>query len=157
MAALKELKNADWTLDIIGEGVEKETIQKKIRDYQLDRRVHLLPPTLDVPEIMALHDIMLMPSRWEGLGIAAMEAMAAGRVVIASRVGGLPEVITHEKNGFLVPPEDPQALALRITYCFEHPDHCKEIAAQARKDARRFDVKNMVREYEQVYRALAKR
>jgi len=68
----------------------------------------------DMPACLAAADIVAMPSLMEGLGVAALEAMAAGRAVVASRVGGLGEVVVTEETGILVPPADPDALAVAL-------------------------------------------
>src|SRR5207244_2086181 len=68
----------------------------------------------DVAACLAAADLVVLPSLREGLGVAALEAMAAGRPLVASRVGGLPEVVLHEVTGLLVPPGDPGALGTAL-------------------------------------------
>src|SRR3989442_328305 len=68
----------------------------------------------DVPACLAAADVVAQPSLMEGLGVAALETMAAERALVASRVGGLAEVVVHEETGLLVPPGDPGALATRL-------------------------------------------
>ena len=80
----------------------------------------LAPPAIvagfrrDVAACLAAADVVAMPSRWEGLGVAALEAMAAGKPVVAARVGGLAEVVRHGETGLLVPPQDVEALAAAL-------------------------------------------
>jgi len=93
-----------------GEGSRMEELRKRALDLALADRVAFLGRIDDVRPILAAADVVAMPSRQEGLGVAVLEAMAAGRPVVASAVGGLPEAVGRDA-GILVPPED--VLALR--------------------------------------------
>jgi glycosyltransferase involved in cell wall biosynthesis len=95
-----------------GDGSEAAAIARAAAP--LDGMVRLVGFRRDVPACLAAADIVALPSHHEGLGVAALEAMAAGRPVVASRVGGLAEVLVHETTGLLVPPGDPGALATAL-------------------------------------------
>lgn len=155
LAAFAELKDLSWKLDIVGNGPLHDTIWRQIARLGLSDRVRMLPATADVSSVLAMHDVLLMPSRWEGLGLVAMEAMAAERLVIASKTGGIPSMIQDGDNGLLVPPGDPALLRRRIRWSLEHPAAAERIAHHARKYAKEhFDIRAMVRAYEAVYRSV---
>lgn len=101
----------DVHLDLVGSGPEHDRLAG-LAD-RLDGRVQLIPaqPRDALWERMDAAQVLVVPSRREGLGLVALEAIARGRPVIASRAGGLPEVVTDGVDGVLVPPEDPRALA----------------------------------------------
>ncbi|MSU75693.1 MAG: glycosyltransferase, partial [Candidatus Magasanikbacteria bacterium] len=121
----------------------------------LNDRVTFLPPANDVKAILAAHDILLVPSRFEGLGIVAVEALAAGRIVIASHVGGLPEVVRDGESGLIFSPVTPAALAERLEWCFEHPEEAAPLARAGQAYvAKYFDVKEMAEKYQVVYRSV---
>jgi glycosyltransferase involved in cell wall biosynthesis len=103
----------------------------------------------DVPELMRAADVVAIPSRWEGFGLVAVEAMAAGVAVVASAVGGLPEVLGDA--ALFVPPEDPGALRAAIQRLLGDADLRRELGARGRARARRFAVERMVRAYESIY------
>ena len=86
----------------------------------------------DVAACLAAADIVALPSFQEGLGVAALEAMAAGRPVVASRVGGLAEAVVHEETGLLVPPGDPTALAAALARLARDPDLRARLGAAGR-------------------------
>ena len=88
----------------------------------LDGVVEMVGFRRDVAACLAAADIVALPSLQEGLGVAALEAMAAGRPVVASRVGGLAEAVVHEETGLLVPPGDPTALAAALARLARDPD-----------------------------------
>ncbi len=88
----------------------------------LDGAARLVGFRRDVAACLAAADIVALPSLQEGLGVAALEAMAAGRPVVASRVGGLAEAVVHEETGLLVPPGDPTALAAALARLARDPD-----------------------------------
>jgi glycosyltransferase involved in cell wall biosynthesis len=153
LRALANLKNYQWTLDIVGDGELKSEIENEIKCLDLSGRVRLQPANSNVPKIISEHDIVLMPSLWEGLGIVAMESMAAARPIIASNIGGLPELIRHKEPGFLVPPNDSDALAKMMRYVLSHTDEAKTAANNARAYAEKHFMRaRMVAAYEAVYR-----
>lgn len=93
-----------------GEGPERSALESQAQRLGLAECVHFLGRREDTGDLLAACDVFVMPSRLEGLGVAALEAMAAGRPVVASRVGGLAELVVHERTGLLVPPDDAPAL-----------------------------------------------
>lgn len=106
----------------------------------------------DLPKLLAQSDILAVPSRWEGFGLAALEGMAAGLPVVASAVGGLPEVIGD--TGILVPPGDVWALHQALAQLMQQPQLRQELGQKAQKRAMEFEISTMVRRYEQLYRRL---
>lgn len=109
----------------------------------------------DMPTLLASVDVFVMPSLSEGLGVAVLEAMAAGRPVVASAVGGLKESVVDGVTGFLVPPGDPNALAEGIGRLVENPSLAAEFGSAGRARARAdFSLENMARRNEELYREL---
>lgn len=101
----------DAHLVIAGEGDLRADLEKKVEKYNLQGRVHFLGWREEMPQILAAYDIFLMPSLWEGFGLVLIEAMSKGVPVVASRVSAIPEVVSEEETGLLVPPRDAEALA----------------------------------------------
>lgn len=99
---------------LVGEGPERATIEQRITELGLDARVILLGYRQDVPDLLAMCDVFVLPSLYEGLPLSILEAMAAGKPVIASAIGGTDEAVVHGETGLLVPPAQPQALAHAI-------------------------------------------
>ena len=97
---------------IAGGGVLEETLRKMAKDLGLD--VRFLGPRKDVPLVLSALDVFVLPSLSEGMGLSIMEAMAAGLPVVATEVGGVPELVVDGRTGILVPPKDPDALAEAI-------------------------------------------
>jgi glycosyltransferase involved in cell wall biosynthesis len=106
----------------------------------------------DVPELLAALDIFVLPSLSESLPNALMEAMSAGRPVIASAVGGCKELVTHGLNGILIPPQDPGALAREIIRLLEEPATRERLGNAARRSAEsKFDINQAVGRLEAIY------
>ena len=109
----------------------------------------------DVPAFLGRTGVFVLPSRSEGLGLVAVEAMAAGRPVVASCTGGLPEVVVDGETGLLVEPEDPVALARAIRMLLADPDRAARMGAAGRQRVReRFSAERMARETAALYEEL---
>lgn len=141
-----------------GTGPEGDALQDRAQRLGVASRVRWLGQVADVRTVLAAADVVVMPSLAEGLGVAAIEAMAAGRAVVASAVGGLPELITDGAQGLLVPAGDPAALAAALTRCLSDPDLRARLGAAGRVRAQAFSTLAMARGTASVYeRALAAR
>jgi glycosyltransferase involved in cell wall biosynthesis len=106
----------------------------------------------DVPDVLASLDVFAFPSRFEGLCLAVIEAQAAGVPVVATPVGGIRETVLDGETGWLVPPRDVDALAERISWCLNHPEEARAVAAEAQRRVReRFSVERMVAETLSLY------
>jgi glycosyltransferase involved in cell wall biosynthesis len=126
-----------------------------VRELGLQNRFFFLGFREDVPEILSELDIFVLSSLSEGLSIATIEAMAAGKPVVVTRSGGPEEIVEDGRTGFLVPPANPDALAERICDVLRAPGraHAMGLSAQAEVKSR-FTLEKMVREYERLYQRL---
>ena len=155
LQALAHLKNYDWQLDVVGSGEEESWLRQMVADLELSDRVHFHGATADTPTAYKRADIVLVPSHWEGLGMVVMEAMASERVVIASKTGGIPEMIDHKKNGLLVEPQHVDDLKDALVWTFENQKAALLLAKAARKKARaEFGMETMVNKYDELYKAM---
>jgi glycosyltransferase involved in cell wall biosynthesis len=104
---------ADALLYVVGSGDADAEIAARVRELGLEGSVRLVGRQLhtEIPWWMSACDVFCLPSHMEGCPNVVLEALASGRGVVASRAGGIPELVTDGKNGFLVPPRDPEALA----------------------------------------------
>jgi len=137
---------------IAGDGDERAALEQEAQRLGLKERVRFLGQRQDKAELLASCDVFLMPSRREGLGVAALEAMAAGRAVIASAVGGLADAVLHEETGLLVPPDDTLALSQAIQRLRQDPELLQRLAAAGpARVARGHLPEQMVQAYEELY------
>jgi len=116
-----------------GEGPEREALTARIAQLGLAGRVLLLGHRLDVPALLSRAQAACLCSSAEGLSNGLMEAMAARLPVVATRVGGNPELIHEGENGLLVPYGDAEALAGRLTALLSAPEHAREMGARGRR------------------------
>jgi glycosyltransferase involved in cell wall biosynthesis len=115
-------------------------------------------PQEELPLYYAASDVVVVPSLQEAWGLVATEAMACGKPVVASRVGGLPDQIIDGYNGFLVPPRDPKALADRILYLLENPSEARRMGLNGRRLAEeRFDIEKRVDKIVKLYKELVEK
>jgi len=159
VAALSRLRDGR-PLDVwlAGEGPERSRIARAAARAGLGGavRLHLLGRRPDVFALMRAADMVVLPSRREGLPLALLEARALGRAVIASAVGGVPDVVRPEEDGLLVPAADPIALARALSRLAASPALRERLGAAAARCAReRFDVRHTVASLEALYRRVS--
>ena len=108
----------------------------------------------DIEEILPMFDIFVLPSLNEGMGRVLVEAMAAAVPIVASDTGGIPDVVRHRENGFLVPPGDPEALAEALLQLMRNPDEADRMGHNGRRLAAGFSVEEMILKIEHLYAEL---
>lgn len=119
-------------------------------------RVHWLGFRRDVPELVKAFDVLVVPSWCEPFGLVAVEAMAAGTPVVATRAGGLAEVLVDGIHGYFVPPRDPAALAQRVMDLVRDSERRRRMGVAGVARARvHFSIERMIDEYERVPRGPA--
>lgn len=138
---------------VVGDGPDRPQVEIWVRSAGLNDRVTLLGEREDVPALLTSADIFLLSSRKEGLPRAVIEAMMAGLPIVATNVGGLPELVEHQQTGLLVPPGDPQALAQAVKILIDNPALAKQMgAAGQRKALSDFTLDRMCERTYQAYR-----
>jgi glycosyltransferase involved in cell wall biosynthesis len=142
---------------LVGEGRHRAALERLARARRLDDRVIFAGFQPEVAPYYAAMDVVCVASLREALSLLAIEAMALGRPVVASRVGGLPEVVADEETGLLVPPGDPAALAVAIARLLREPDTARRMGAAGRARVERlFTRERMVDQIEQVYQEVTR-
>lgn len=128
-----------------------ETLKQRVVEWGLEHSVRFLGQRSDIPEILAASDVFVLSSHYEGNPLSVMEAMAAGLPIVATAVGGVPELVPPEA-GILVPSGAVQEFAQALQHLYQHPDLRGRMGCEARHLAReRFDVTAMARAYGQFY------
>jgi glycosyltransferase involved in cell wall biosynthesis len=123
----------DVHLIIAGGGTELVSLEDLTNSLGLRGAVHLLGSRRDVHNVLAAGDLAVLSSDYEGTPLAVMEYLAAGLPVVATAVGGVPELVHHDENGLLVPPQDPQALASSIVGLLRDPSRRERMGAAGRR------------------------
>jgi glycosyltransferase involved in cell wall biosynthesis len=141
-----------WKVYIAGQGDEQAELQSFADQAGIAGRVVLLGHRDDVPSLLAACDVYAMPSLWENLPMAILEAMFAARPIVASEVGGIPEAIRSGTEGLLTPPGNPDALARALESLIADPGLRERMGQAALERARReFGVEAMTDAYEILY------
>jgi glycosyltransferase involved in cell wall biosynthesis len=154
IAAVAKLKQDFPALHvvIVGSGDRHDDLLQQAESAGLRGAVHLLGHRDDVEACLAGMDLFVLPSLNEGMGRALIEAMAAGLPVIASRVGGIPAVISHERTGLLVPPRDADALAEALRRLLDRPEWAKQLGVAASHSVdSRYGSASMVHAIESIF------
>lgn len=137
---------------IVGDGELRERLERQARDWGLSGDVHFTGYRRDVPALLSLFDVFVLSSRFEGLPLSILEAMAAGKPVVATRVDGVPEAVVDGETGWLVPPGDAEVLADRILALIENPQRARMMGAAGRRRVESlFRKERMVAQTERLY------
>lgn len=153
LAALKARGTA-YTYIVIGEGEERRTLEDLAAKYGLAESVHFVGHRADAARFVAAFDVFLLPSRKEGFPYALLEAGAAGVPAVASAVGGIPELIAHNRTGMLVRPGDTSGLAAAVQVCAEDAVRRKTLGAALHQSVTtEFTLTRMLEEISAFYRA----
>lgn len=142
----------DTALVVLGEGPERASLEALARELGVAGRLHLRGREPDVAAWLDRASVLVHPARWEGFGLAVLEAMLAGLPVVASNVSSLPELVRDDETGLLVRPDDPSALALGVARALEDGER---LGAAGRERARsEFSVAKMADRTAELYRSL---
>lgn len=139
---------------LAGDGPLKEDLQKKANEAGVGKNIVFLGWRDDIALILAVFDVFLLPSLNEGMGRVLVEAMAHGIPIVASDVGGIPDLVTHGKNGFLVPPKNPEELAKHIQILIEEEEKRRKMGEAGEKIAQRYSHERMVKNIASLYEEL---
>ena len=130
-AAEIQRRGLEFTLLFAGEGSRREELEARSGTLGLVRRVEFLGQVDELGPLLRAADVVILPSRWEGLPLTLLEAMARGRPVVASAVGGVPEVIEDQRNGLLVPAGDAAVLADTLERVHRLPEAAAVLGEEA--------------------------
>ncbi len=137
---------------IVGDGILKSEMEKYARDLGIQQRVIFTGWRHDLPRIYADLDLLVVSSDNEGTPVSAIEAMASGCPVVATRVGGLPDVIENGETGYLVPAQQPQALAAAMLDLIRHPGTAERMGRAAQLSVKnKFSINRLIAETENLY------
>jgi len=157
VAAAVALGPRPFRLWLAGGGPEEAAVRAAIARAGVGERVRLLGVREDVGDLLSAADVLALSSRWEGLPNAVLEAMAAGLPVVATNVGGTPELVVEGETGYLVPPADPGAMAERLSRLLDDAGLRRRMGAAARaRVAAEFTVERFVARHEALYERLAR-
>jgi glycosyltransferase involved in cell wall biosynthesis len=154
-AALISSRRPDVRVLIAGDGPDRDALVA-LAEQLAPETVRLIGHRDDMPNLLAAADVVAIPSLAEGHPLILVESMAARKPIVASRVGGLPDVIKDKETGLLVPPADPEALATALLAVIESPELAARLGDSARRYAEKeFTVERMLARTEEVYLCIA--
>jgi glycosyltransferase involved in cell wall biosynthesis len=154
-AACVAIQEPSTRFVIVGDGVLRPAMQQHAHELGIADRVIFTGWRRDLPRVYADTDILVVSSNNEGTPVAAIEAMAAGRPVVATRVGGLPDLIAEGETGLLIPPKDPHGLATAILCLLQDPETAWRMGQAGQAKVReRFSLQRLLTDMEQCYHQL---
>ncbi len=155
LQSMQRLSNRpDVRMFIVGEGVLRATLEEITRDLGLEGRVTFTGFRQDALEFIRLADVFVMSSHLEGLGTSIMDAHALGAAVVATRTGGIPELVSHEITGLLVPPDDPHSLGDALARMLDDAELRERCIRAAKVQSERYDYRHTVYKTLDVYRRM---
>lgn len=154
LKALAKLRDVNYVCLIAGDGPDREQLQRMAQDLYLNERVCFLGTRSDLLQLLRAVDMMVLPSRWEGLPLIVLESMAASCPIVATAVDGTADVLRNEVSALLVPPEEPQALAKAISRLSQDISLRDKLAAQALEDVKAYSAQKGAERLLAVYDAI---
>ena len=139
------------TLLMVGDGPDRPEAEREAREAGVEEDVRFLGRLDSVASLLQASDLFLLPSQTESFGLAALEAMACGAPVVASRAGGIPEVVTDGVDGILEPPGSVEAMGRRAVELLRNPERHRAMVEAAIAKGKRFEADNVVPRYEALY------
>jgi glycosyltransferase involved in cell wall biosynthesis len=140
---------------IVGEGEYEDTLKMLTKNYGVANRVLFAGARSDIPELLGSSDLFVLPTLGDVLPTVLAEAMAMRLPIVASEVGGIPEMVEHTKNGLLIPPADPSRLAKACIQLLRNPHEAQSMGRVGQEIAEiRFNVLRQVRKLEEIYMKL---
>jgi glycogen synthase len=153
VAAAARLRTPGTQVVLVGDGPARAEVEAASRRLGVDGRVHVtgFVPHHRTPAVLASADLLVLPSTYEELGTVLVEALQVGLPAVASDAGGIPEVVEHGRNGLLVAPGDPAALAAAIDTVLGDPEGAARMSAAARERAPDYDWETVADEVRALY------
>lgn len=146
------IKHHHARLILIGDGPDRSDAEKLARELGLCHYVKFLGKQNALPELLSCADVFLLPSQSESFGLSALEAMSCGVPVVASNIGGIPELVSHNECGFVAEFGDTERMAKYVKELFDNPKKWNAFSENARKRAvEEFNINIIVPQYEQLY------
>ncbi|MDO9566917.1 MAG: glycosyltransferase family 4 protein [Candidatus Desulfaltia sp.] len=145
----------DTTFVFLGDGELSDELKKMTFSLGIEENIKFLGWRPDVAEVMSTFDIFALPSLNEGMGRVLVEAMALGKPIVASDIGGIPDLVVDGENGYLVPVGDVETLAARIRRLLDDPGKREEMGNTGQRYALKYSSEEMMKKIDRLYRELA--
>jgi len=150
---IENIPNATYL--VIGDGAYKQELQSLAKECDVEEHVIFAGHRTDIPELLALSEVFVLPTLGDALPTVLIEAMAAKIPIVASEVGGVPEIVTHEKTGLLIPPADSSKLANACLQILQSETLAKELTLNAFEVVQqKFNVQSQVKQLSDIYQQL---
>lgn len=147
-------QNSNVWFVLVGDGPLRSDVEAKAAELGVADRLVLTGLRRDIPELMAMFDIFVLTSLWEGLPRVLPQAMATGLPIVATAVDGTAEAVIHGENGYLVPPNQPDQLANYVLRLLCNPELAQQMGQAGRTQAVEFGARKMVLDIDKLYRQL---
>jgi L-malate glycosyltransferase len=153
--ACRFINDKRWSLNIVGDGPMKKELKMLVRLLDIEDKVKFIGSVLDIRSLLNEMDIFVLPSVSEGLSLAVIEAAAAGKFIIATNVGGVPEIVDHQVNGLLFEPKNIEQLVSHLNWVIEHKQEAQKYADLLQQKVKeQFDIVKTIKQYETLYKSL---
>jgi glycosyltransferase involved in cell wall biosynthesis len=145
-----------WHLNIVGWGPSREALEEHVRQLGIGESVHFLGPTLTPKPLLAEAEVFVSASLADPCPLTTTEARYAGLAIVATAVGGVPEVLEYGRAGLLVPPSDPEAMAAALRQLLSDPQALMAWRERAKQGSEYLTVPRVAADYERVYRTVVR-
>ena len=153
--ACRLLKNRNWKLVLVGSGPLEKELKNSVRHLGIEDKVSFVGAVDDVRPWLEKMDVFVLPSVSEGLSLAVLEAALAGKFLVATHVGGVPEIIQNKENGLLFKPKNIEQLVRHLNWVDDHRELSAKMASRLQSEvAEKFDINKIIKQYQALYENL---
>ena len=156
-AAAKVMQQVDAELLIVGDGCQRKALIRQSEELGIADRCHFtgyVSPDGDLPAIYRLADVFVTASVIETFGIVILEAMAAACPVVAMKATSIPDLVDNNRSGFLLPPQNVDGLAEKITWLLRNPKEARKMGQEGQKISQQYDHETMLSKHLQLYQSI---
>ena len=152
---LLQTENKNSKIMFIGDGELKEKVINYAKEYKIQDNVIITGWVNDVEKYIPALDIAILPSKWEGFGLVLIEYMACDKPIVATKVGGIENIIRDGKNGYLVNVEDYKELNKQISKLIKNPKEVEKIIRNNRKYKENYSINNLIKKHKNIIKSIA--
>lgn len=144
-------KRQDTTFVFVGGGEMLAEMKRLVKDIDLEKGIVFTSVRDEIPEVMSIFDIFILPSLWGGMPRSLIEAMSLSIPVIVNKIGGIEKIVKDGENGLVIPADQTEQFAEKVSFLLDNPKICRKMGKRGNSDTKNYDFSKVVRKTKNLY------